>query len=209
MTKPSRKHGDFGAGSEPVAVVYAKALLGALESTGQTESAMQELESLIVDCLDNLPQFEATLASLRVPHEDKVALLDKAFHGRMNPVLLSFLKVTSQHGRLDCLRAIFRAAQRLLAEMQGRVEVHVATATEIDDDLELQIAGTLQTALGRQVDLETEVQADLIGGMVVRIGDSVYDASVVNELRRLRDGVLTSTSQAIQGALERFAGEEK
>ena len=64
-----RKGIDTGGG--PVASVYAKALIGALEGSGQTDPVMQELESLIEDCLDALPQFEAVLASPRVPHDDR------------------------------------------------------------------------------------------------------------------------------------------
>jgi F-type H+-transporting ATPase subunit delta len=207
MAADSDQQTRFDAGSEPVAVVYAKALLGALEATGQTDEVLAEFQSLIVDCFDGLPQFEATLGSPRVPHGEKVALLHKAFQSRMTPVLLNFLKVASQHGRLNCLRAIQRAAQKLVGQMRGRVEVEVATATPIDPALEQQVVASLQAALGKPIDLSTRVRPELIGGLLVRIGDSVYDASVLNQLRRLREDALESATSAIQMSLERFAVE--
>ncbi len=197
----------FDAGGGPVATVYAKALIGALEASGQTEPVMVELESLVEDCFDQLPQFEAALASPRVPQDDKLAMLDKAFQGRMTPILLDFLKVAAQHGRLDCLRGVLWAGKKLLNELRGRVEAELETATEIDLPLRKQIVGVLQAALGRPVDMTATVRPELIGGLLVRVGDSVYDASVVNQLRRVRDDVLDSTTQAIQGALARFAAE--
>lgn len=208
MTKPPKKRRSIDVGSEPVAVVYAKALLGAAEAVGETESVLEEFESLIADVLDKLPQFETTLASLRVDHDEKVALLDTAFRGRMNPRLLSFLKVASRHGRLDCLRSIYRCAKRLAAQMQGRVEIHLTTATPIDEGLKQQIAATMQTTLGRPVDMVAEIREDLIGGMVVKVGDSVYDASVVNQLKRLREKVMVSTNEVLKTALDRIAPEK-
>ena len=196
------------SGLSLVAAVYAKALIGVLEATGQTDAVVDELESLVVDCLDRLPKFEAALASLRISHEEKVALLDKAFQRRMTPVLLNFLKVVSRHGRLDCLRAIRRAAKKRVAEMQGRVDAELVTATDIDASLQQQVRSTLEAALGQPVDLTAKVRPELIGGMLVRIGDSAYDASVVNQLGRLRDEALASTNLAIQASLERFAARD-
>jgi len=205
MTEPAKKQRNLDDGGAPVAVVYAKALLGAAEAAGATEAVLAEFESLIADVLDKLPQLEAALASLRVDHAEKVALLDTAFRDRMHPLLLNFLKVASRHGRLDCLRAVYRCAKRLAAEMQGRVEVHLATASPIDEYLKLQIAATMQKTLGRPVDMVTEVRDDLIGGMVVRVGDSVYDASVVNQLKQLREKVMVSTNEVLKTALDRMS----
>jgi F-type H+-transporting ATPase subunit delta len=207
MAADSDQRKGLDPGSEPVAAVYAKALLGALEDSGQADAVVEELESLVVDCFDKLPQVEAALGSPRVAHDEKIALLDKAFQGRMSPVLLNFLKVASQHGRLDCLRAILRAAQKQLSQMRGRVEVELATATAIEPALQQQVTAALQTALGKPISLNAQVRPELIGGMLVRIGDSVYDASVFHRLRQLREDALQSAKEAIQTSLERFAAE--
>ena len=85
--------------------------------------------------------------------------------------------------------------------------MHVATAAPIDKGLKLQIAETMEKALGRPVELVTETREDLIGGVVVRVGDSVYDASVVNQLNRVREKVMLSTNEVLKTALDRVGGD--
>jgi F-type H+-transporting ATPase subunit delta len=91
--------------------------------------------------------------------------------------------------------------------MRGRVGAELITATAIDASLQQRVVTTLEAALGQPVDLTAKVRPELIGGMLVRVGDAVYDASVVNQLGRLRDEAIASTHLAIQSSLERFAGE--
>ena len=95
----------------------------------------------------------------------------------------------------------------LAAQMQGRVEVHVTTASPIDEGQKLQIAETMQQALGRPVDMVTEIREDLIGGVVVRVGDSVYDGSVASQLKQLREKVMDSTNEMLKTAVDRMSRE--
>src|SRR5262245_31612100 len=185
--------------------VYAKALLGAAEKSGQAEPVVQELESLVSDVLDKLPQLEATLRSLRLTHEERLPIIDKAFGGRLSPTLLTFLKVVSKHGRLDSLRAIARQARKQLNAARGRVEVIVQTAHPLSNPLRERIVQRLTQLLHREVMLTTEVNEDLLGGLVVRVGDTVYDASVAAKLKRMEQVTLDHTKQAIRESLERFA----
>src|SRR5688572_19047662 len=118
-------------GRQQIGTVYAKAILGAAEKQGLTDVVLEELQSLVEDVLDKLPQLREALQSPRLDAEQKIALLDKAFAGRMQPLLLTSLKVLARHGRLDCLRAILSEAKKIHNEIRGRVEVRVATATPI------------------------------------------------------------------------------
>ncbi len=190
--KPRSPAADIG--KQQVAAVYAKGLLGASEKAGVTESVLEEFDSLVDDVFEQLPQLEATLSSQRLSVAEKLGVLDRAFGGRMSDNLLTFLKVVAQHGRLDCLRQIRRAARTQLNELRHRVEVYVTTAEPINDDLRSRIADALRNYLGREIDLIADVSPELIGGMVVRVGDTVYDSSVLNKLGQMR-------SQAIQRAV--------
>jgi F-type H+-transporting ATPase subunit delta len=120
---------------------------------------------------------------------------------------LNFLKVVSRHGRLDCLKAVNRAAHEMYNEMRNRVAVFVRTAAPVTPELLEQIAQRLRTALKRDVEMHASVDPSLIGGLVVRVGDTVYDGSVTNRLRRLRDETVERTAQQIRQALDRFAVE--
>ena len=121
-------------GMQQVAAVYAEALLGAAEATGETDSLLSELDSLVADVLDRYPQFEEILASKLISQDERSAILDRVLGGRASSVLLNFLKVVSRHDRLECLRAIHRQAHELYDQLRGRVEVRVSTAKPIAED---------------------------------------------------------------------------
>ena len=195
----------FDTGRQYLGGVYAKALLGATEKAGNTEAVLAELDSVSGDVLAKIPNLKATLSSPRVPLEAKIGILDRAFSGRMSRELLNLLKVLCRRGRFDCLSAIRQAARRQYNQLRGRVEVTVRSAHPLDaDTLEL-VSNQLRASLGKEVEVQVSVDADLIGGLVLKIGDTVYDGSVVNRLSTLQTSLLTRTSQRIRDELDRFA----
>jgi F-type H+-transporting ATPase subunit delta len=205
MAKARRQHEKIDSGRQHLGSVYAKALLGAAEKAGQADQVVVELESLVTDVLDKLPQLDEALKSPRLTHEERLPILDKAFGGKLSPTLLTFLRVVSKHGRLDCLRAIARAARKQVNVARGRVEVIVETAYPLSNALRERITGRLTQLLGRQVMLTTDMNDDLLGGLVVRVGDTVYDASVAAQLKRMQQVTLDHTKQKIRESLARFA----
>ena len=204
MAELRDKSNSFDSGQQYLGNVYAKALLGVTENSHNTPAVLDEFDSLLADVLDRLPQFAATLSSPRVPHADKLRMLEKAFADKMSPQLLTFLKVVSQHGRLDCLRAINRAAHRIYDEMRGRVAVQIRTAEPVGGDVLQAIVAKLQSSLGCEVVLTTKVDPNLIGGLVVRVGDTVFDGSVANQLNRMKDAALDATAQQLRQAFDRY-----
>ena len=205
MSEHVRQPTVFDSGQEHVGGVYAKALLGAAAKAGQAASVVEELDSFVDDVLDRLPVLEATLASLRVPAEAKLALLDKSLAGRMTATLLTFLKVVCRHQRFACVRAIRRAARQQLNELEGSVEVRLRTATPLSSELRALVTQRLESLLGKQVNLFVRDDESLIGGMVVRVGDMVYDASVACGLSRLRESAVDQVVHAVRESLDRFA----
>ncbi len=189
---------------EHIGTVYAEAFLGAAESAGLTESLLAELDSLLTDVLDPFPEFERILASAIVSHEEKVRILDRTLGTQASPLLLNFLDVVSRHGRLDCLRAIHRQAHELYDRMRGRVRVRVSTATPLSGDLAARIAGNLRPLLGGEPILEQVVDPDLIGGVVVRVGDTIYDGSIASQLENVRQRIIQRTAHEIQTRRDRF-----
>lgn len=191
-----------------IAAVYAKGILGATEAAGQTEPVVEELDSLVVDVLDKIPHLAAVLSSVMLSPEDHQQIIDKAFGRQASPLLLNFLKVLAAHGRLGILREIRIAAHTQLDEMRGRVRVQVRTATPIDDRLAERIAHTVQTALGGQPVVERTTDPSLIGGVVLRIGDTVYDASVSTQLKQMRTQMINRSIHEIQSRRDRFGHSE-
>lgn len=191
-------------GQEKVGEIYARALLGAAEKAGQTVAVLEELDAIVGELFAQFPKLETVFGSLLVSHVEKTALLDNVFASQISRLLLNFLKVVSRHGRLDCLRAIRCEAQKLHEEMQGNVRVRVTTATAVDPQQIEQITATLGESLGQRLIIETVIDPALIGGIVLRIGDTVYDGSVANQLQSIRQQMIDRSVHEIQSRRDRF-----
>jgi F-type H+-transporting ATPase subunit delta len=194
--------------AEQVAAVYAAALLGAAQRAAQTEPLLEEFDSFLADVLGRFPAFEQILASAQVSHEEKVGILDRALGGLASTVLLNFLKVVSRHGRLDCLRPIHRRVHELYDQARGRIRVRLATAQPIPDALAQRIADRLREMLHGEPMLERVADPDLIGGAVMRIGDTVYDGAVATQLQQMRQKMVDRSAHEIQSRRDRFRHSE-
>ncbi len=190
-------------GAQRVAAIYAKALLGAAESKGLTDVAVGELES-VAAVLGEYPKFEAVLASALVSHEEKVQILDRTFGSKVSPLVLDFLKVLSQHGRLEIIRAVSVEVQQLHNELRGRVPVQVRTATPLDTSQTQVLEASLRRILGGEPQMQREVDPSLIGGVVLRVGDTVYDGSVARQLQQVREQMINRSVHEIQSRRDRF-----
>ncbi|MCS5629372.1 MAG: ATP synthase F1 subunit delta, partial [Pirellulaceae bacterium] len=189
---------------KPIGEVYAASLLAATQQAGCTADVLEEFESFISDVLNKLPQLDALLSSPRVAHSDKVVMLDKTLAGKASDLFLNFLKVVSQHGRLDCLRVIQTSLKEQYSKDQGRLEVLVTTATRLDEPAVATLQDKLNGAFDATVDITLNIDSSLVGGTVIRIGDTVYDGSIANRLERIRTTVRENTIREIRLSTERF-----
>ena len=185
--------------------VYAKALLGFGEKSGKTEKLLKQL-SEVVGVMDELPKLRSVLESPRISGDEKTKVLDKAFGGNLNKHLVNFLKIVASKGRIDCLGQINESAHRMYDDVTGKIMAEVTTAEPIEESVVEDIAKQLKKELGKKVTVRAIVKPSIIGGMVIRIGDTVHDASVVNQLNQVRAKAVKSTSDAIRGSLDRFIG---
>lgn len=184
-------------GKHQVASVYAKALIDAMEKKGTTEEVVAELSSLVTDVLAHFPQFQAVIDSPRLSLGEKAQLIDRVFGGRASEDLKIFLRVLSDRGRLNCLREVSIESRRLLNELRNRTAVEVTTAKALTDDERNSLVHELQLKLNCEIDLQQKVDEDILGGIVVRVGDKVIDGSVRNRLQQMR-------SQAVRRVVEQI-----
>ena len=191
-------------GREHIGRVYAEGFLAAAESARATDALLDAFDSLVADVLDAFPEFEQLLASSLVSHEDKAGVLDRVLGPRMPTLFLNFLKVVSRHDRLDCLRAIHKQAHALDDERRGRVPIRLTTPTPVSDALAEQIHENLRKLIGGEPILERETDPELIGGAVLRIGDTVYDGSIATQLENMRQQMIDRSVHEIQSRRDRF-----
>ncbi len=184
--------------------VYAKALIGAAENSGVVEQVLDEFETFQTDLLDQIPGLEALLASPRVPPQTQVDLLDRTLAGQVSETFLNFLKVVVRHRRADCLRAMVPAAIKQYNERCDCVEVLVTTASEPDESQQVAIADRLESMLGRRINMTLQIDAQLLGGLVVRVGDTVFDGSLNGRLEQWRSAAQQRVAQSLRDSAGRF-----
>jgi F-type H+-transporting ATPase subunit delta len=191
-------------GSQGIAAVYAKAFVGATEAAGVTDAALAELDSLVTDVLDKLPRLDAIFSSAIVSGDEKIALIDKSIGPKATPLLRNFMKILARHGRLGLLRGVRREARKIVDKLRSRLRVYVSTATELDGDLTRRLTDMLRSMLGAEPVLEVNTRPELIGGMVLRVGDTVYDGSIATRLERIREQMIERSVHEIQSGRDRF-----
>lgn len=194
----------FNPDGQQVGAVYGKALVGATEATGQTEAVLAELNDLVTEVLDPFPAFDQVLSSELVLLEDKHGILDRVLGSRISPLSLVFLKVLAEHGRLPWIRDIRRAAQACFDELRGRVNVQITTAKPLDEAQAARISQRLGEMLGGQPRLVRHIDSKLIGGVVLRVGDTILDGSVASRLGQLRTQMINRSVHEIQSRRDRF-----
>ena len=185
--------------------VYAAALLAASEPKQQSDAVLEELDGIVDEIFSRSPEFESTLSSPRVSIGEKETMLDRVFSASVSELLLTFLKVVGKHGRLDCLRHIRTAARQKLNEMRNRVAVQVTTASALSDDQRHTIQDQLQRKMSCDVDLDCRIDESILGGIVIRVGDTVFDSSVSNRLDKIKEQTLPKTYAQLREAIDRFA----
>jgi F-type H+-transporting ATPase subunit delta len=189
---------------EHIADVYAKALLDTTERAKQTAAVVDEFDGLMAEIVDRYPKLEAVLNSILVSPEEKSVLLDRVLGGRVSAVLVNFLKVVARHDRLNCLRAIHRQTHVLYDQLRNRIPVRLTTAVPLSAAAAAQIAKDLRAKLGGEPVFQADTDPNLIGGAVLHVGDTVFDGSVANQLKILREQMIARSAHEIQGRRDRF-----
>jgi F-type H+-transporting ATPase subunit delta len=175
--------------SRNVARRYAQGLLEAAIDAGESADEQQLNEQLtaisrVVESHDGL-QF--VLINPAIGWESKAGILSEiAEKLRLHRLLRSFLSLLAEKERLDHLHLIAEVFAAKVDEHRGVVTAEIATALELDEPQAAGVKQHLSTALGRDVRLKTRTEPDLLGGLVTRIGDVVYDGSLRSHLTRIR-----------------------
>jgi F-type H+-transporting ATPase subunit delta len=191
--------------AQRVAQVYAEALLNAAEKKGQTDAVLEELDSLVNDIFRADRYLEAFLAGAAIGRDKKAQVLRKLFEGRASEVFVNSLMVLNHHDRLGLLRPILAAAREIHDQRRRRMRVHVRSAVPLPNDQTDRLRKELWETFHLEPVLETQVDSDLLGGMVVRVGDWLYDASVSTQLDMIRHQLIARSSHEIQIGRDRFS----
>jgi F-type H+-transporting ATPase subunit delta len=169
---------------------YAEALLAAAEPSGRVD-----LYGRLMDAVGGAIAADRTIAivldSPRVTKVVKARLLADALSGTAPPEFVRFLQAVVRRGRQGLLLEIAQEYQALVDGQQNRVHAGVTLVHPPDDALQRQIVERLGAVLGKEVRAHFRADTGILGGVVVRVGDRLYDGSLKRRLNLLRRRMLS------------------
>lgn len=205
MSETSQADNVLDIEAEQLGKPYAQAMIGAAMKEGVADEVLRQLGEVVDQGLSQNPKLASALASPRISESDKDRVIDRLFGEQCHPVLIRTMKVMNAHGRLGFLPAVRDAGADIYDEMQGRVVAEVRTAIPLADDLRQEVRDRIGQTLGKEVQLRETVDESLIGGMIVRVGDTVFDSSVSGRLEKVRRSVREGFAQQLMQRADQFS----
>ena len=164
---------------------YATALFGLARDEQQIDAVTRSLDSLQAALADST-DFAALVSSPLVSRSDAakaIAALVPALG--LDPITAKFIGVLAQNGRLSELRNVIRMVRMLALGHRGETTAEVTSAHPLNDQQVAELKSKLRTRVGREVTINAAVDPTLLGGLVVRLGSQMIDASIRTKLNTL------------------------
>lgn len=178
--------------SQTVARRYASALADVVIERREEREVQKEIE-LWASMVDSNPQLKEVFANPTVAYEQKRTLLEELIsRTHCRETTASFLRVLLRNQRLAQLPEVSARFGQILDERAGVVAAEITTARPIPEELKKALHDTLASATGRTVRMTFATDEAIIGGLVARIGSTIFDGSVENNLERLAEGLVGS-----------------
>lgn len=170
-----------------IAKRYAKALVELSEEKKTVDKTKADLNAF-VGAVDSQPAMQKLLSSPVFTPENKKAVI-KELSGKlgMQPSTQRFVEHLAETGRIRYVKDVHEAFLALLSERQNRATVQLTTAAAINAGELADIKKKLEALTGKQVDIDSKVDAAMIGGAKARIGSVIYDGTIKNQLAKMRD----------------------
>jgi F-type H+-transporting ATPase subunit delta len=190
-----------------VARVYADALLNAIPA-GQVEGTLEEFQSFLDDVLARNEDFSRLLLGSSISNDDKITLIDRVIKGRGSELFTNFLRVLAKHGRLDLLPLVLRQCNLQFELRSGKRRVQITSAQPLSADTINAVQTRLAELFPFQPIVEATTDPALLGGLRIRVEDTVYDGTLRARLKQLRRRVRERSLHEIQSGRDRFSSPE-
>ena len=168
---------------------YAETLVALAQKAGDLDG-WGAMISDVASAIQRDERLQRFLESPRVSTERKNEILAKAFEDRLPRLLVRFFQAVITHRREALIPAVAVEYHNIVDEIKGLVHAQVTVARDPDNGLQSDIAQRLSRVIGRTVVPHFVVNPAILGGAIVRVGDTVMDGSVQNRLARLRSRLL-------------------
>lgn len=173
-----------------VASRYAKSLLLLAEERNELEQIKNEME-LLNKIIGENPDLKIMLRSPLVKKDKKIQVLNLIFKDGIGSLVSSFIKIIAHNNREHLLYYISGSFVDLYNEMNKIITANVTSAVALDNDMRDKIRNIISVLDNSEILIDEKVNEDLIGGLVLRVGDQQVDASVSRQLRLLKNELIT------------------
>ena len=191
-------------GAARLAKVYAQAIVEAADRQQCREAVIEELTQLVTEVLPRVDNLIAVLESPRVSVADKASIVNSTLAGKVSTTTLNVMLVLAQHDRLSILPEIVAAVRREVDRREGRHQAVLTTASPIEPNTQTELLRSIEQSLGVSLAATFAVNPDLLGGLVVRVEDTVYDHSVATSLVSLAERLKQRSIHEIQHRRDRL-----
>ena len=172
---------------EEIARVYADALFEVAKQKGRLDVIREQLGQ-IADALDRDRELAVFFFSPYFSSAEKRDGIERAISGA-EPELVNFLELLVEKHRMPVIFRIRRRFDELWSEERKRLEVTLTSAVELDPEVVERVGAEIERQTDRTVELHSRVDEDVLGGLVLQVGNMVLDASIRNRLEKLRKEV--------------------
>jgi F-type H+-transporting ATPase subunit delta len=177
---------------EELARVYARSLFEVAEEQGKVDLLREQLGQF-ADALEENRELAVFFFSPYFSTVEKQQALDGLLDGA-DEAFMGFLKLLIENHRMPVIFRVRREYERLWAEANKVLPVQVTSAIALDEATTESIGSSIGESTGRHVELSAEVDPDILGGIVVRVGNSILDASIRSRLEQLRKQVASAAA---------------
>lgn len=168
---------------------YAAALFNQAQAKGTLDQATADLQQ-VAERLVATPQFAQVLGHPLISEAKKKSAIQTAFATTVSPATLALLNLLVDKGRIAHLGEVKAEYDSLVREFKGIVAANATSAIPLTPEQVVALEKSLEARTGKDIELTTSVDPSLIGGVLVRIGDTVLDGTVRGKLERLREQLL-------------------
>lgn len=168
---------------------YAEALLASL-GTDDPGKVLEDLETFGT-WLSQIPELKVAMENPGIPLDAKNKIVGKlGADGGLDPKAITFIRMVVANRRIRQWAEVLEAFRALCDERRGIVRARVSTARTMDETAKKNLAASLGKILGRRVELESGVSPELLGGVELRLGSTVYDGTVAGALKALHQDLV-------------------
>jgi F-type H+-transporting ATPase subunit delta len=172
---------------EEIATVYARSLFEVAQDKGNLDDVREQLGEF-ADALDGNQEMQVFFFSPYFSTQEKEEGLDKVVSDA-DPIFLNFLKLLIEKHRMPAVFRVRRTFDELWRQENKLLPVEITSAVELDKSTVKQIGDRIGEQTDQKIDLSARVEPDILGGIVVRVGNSIIDASIRARLEQLRKQV--------------------